>query len=147
MPQLDIWVYWVVIGVIFMIIEMFTPGFVLGLIGFSAVISGLSAYLGFGRYVQIIVFIVSNLILFTFIRKIIYSYFSNGEKDVKTNIDALQGKKGKVVKKIAPDEHGEVKVGGEIWYAVADDDSVIEVDSWVIVREVSGSKLIVNRGE
>ncbi|MCK9223800.1 MAG: NfeD family protein [Candidatus Muirbacterium halophilum] len=143
MPELDIWIYWVVIGIILIIVEMFTPGFVLGLIGVSAILSGVAAYIGFGSYVQTIVFIISNFILFIFVRKIIYSYFNSSNSDIKTNVEALSGKKAIVTKKISIEEPGEVKIGGELWYAAPVDNSVIEKDTWVEVVKIEGSKAIV----
>jgi membrane protein implicated in regulation of membrane protease activity len=145
MPELAIWVYWVVSGIVLIIVEMFTPGFVLGLIGLSAIFGGITAYLGFGSYVQTGVFIVSNFVLFIFIRKIIYSYFSSENNDIKTNVDALAGKKAKVTKKISPHDHGEVKIGGELWYALSDNDSIIEEGEFVEVLEIQGSKAIVKK--
>lgn len=145
MPELAIWVYWVVTGIVLIIVEMFTPGFVLGLIGLSAILSGISAYMGFGPYIQTAVFIVSNFVLFIFIRKIIYSYFSSENNDVKTNVDALAGKKAQVTKKISPQDHGEVKIGGELWYAVSDNDNIIEQGEFVEVIEIQGSKAVVKK--
>ncbi|PLX18108.1 MAG: hypothetical protein C0601_05445 [Candidatus Muiribacterium halophilum] len=149
MPELDIWIYWVVSGVMLMIAEIFTPGFVLALFGVAAIIAGIVAkFMPDAMTTQIGVFAASTFVLFVFVRKLLYGYFEKDAKQILTNADALVGKTGKVKSKVSVDSHGEVKVGGESWYAVPDmDEVIIEEGEKIVVLKVEGSKLIVKKGE
>ncbi len=147
MPHIDMWIYWVIAGIILVIAEIFTPGFVLALIGAASIITGVFAWFGFNSYVQLFVFGVSNLILFVYVRKIIAGTFRDKGDGPRTNYMALEGRKGKVVSKVSEHLHGEVKIGGEIWYAVpVDPEKSYENGSDVIVSKLEGNKVYV-KGE
>jgi len=149
MPELDIWVYWVISGVILIIAEIFTPGFVLALFGVAAIAAGILArFMPEAITTQIGVFAAVTFVLFVFVRKLLYGYFEKDEPQILTNADALVGKTGRAMTKVAVDTHGDVKVGGESWYAVPDmDDVIIEEGEEITVLKVEGSKLIVKKGE
>ena len=59
-----------------------------------------------------------------------------------TNVEALIGKSGMVIKKITGKNPGQVKIEGEIWRAEANSD--IDVDALVVVDSVSGVSLRVS---
>ena len=61
----------------------------------------------------------------------------------KTNVDTIIGKKGIVLQRISPDEHGLVRVGNEEWRARADES--IEKDEAVIVADIGGVTLKVKK--
>ena len=149
MPEIDIWIYWVVSGVMLMIAEIFTPGFVLALFGVAAVVAGIVAkFMPEAITTQVGAFAATTFVLFVFARKLLYGYFEKDAPQILTNADALIGKQGKVTSKVSVDTHGQVKVGGESWYAVPDmDEAIIEVGEKVTVLKVEGSKLIVKKGE
>ncbi len=65
--------------------------------------------------------------------------------DVKTNVDGLIGKEGKVTIEILPHEIGEVKVEGKLWSAISD--CKIEKNSYIEVLGVDGVKLLVKEIE
>ena len=61
-----------------------------------------------------------------------------------TNADMVIGKTGvvtEVIDNLAPS--GQVKVAGAVWTARSQDDSVIGENEKVIVKEISGVKLLV----
>ena len=98
--------------------------------------------------IQIAVFLViSFLLLFLATKKLIKI---DRDKDnthwvsVDTNIDAVIGKRGFIVKEITPQEVGIVKVKGEEWTAVSlNDNETIKIGSEVVVKSIEGVKLIV----
>ena len=63
----------------------------------------------------------------------------------KTNIDRIIGMKGIVTKDITKKNHGEVKVDGKYWTAVADEP--IKSDTTVEILEINSTKLKVKRME
>ncbi|MFA5478685.1 MAG: NfeD family protein [Candidatus Muiribacteriota bacterium] len=147
MADLAGWVYWVTGGVILCILEMFTAGFFFMNIGLSAVITGAFAYFGFNIYFQFVIFSILNIILFVFVKNFYEKLFGKNP-DVKTNVDAITGSSGIVLSRVKTGEHGEVKVKGEIWYALPlISEKVFEKDSKVIVKKVEGSKILVDSEE
>lgn len=138
------WYYWVIIGLILIIAEMFTAGFVLAVCGLAALAAGVITAMGFGTTVQLLGFAIATLILFVAVRPIMLRHFAGEGGKVKTNADALVDREGIVVERIDALEHtGRVKVGGEDWRAITGDDTVIETGAKVKVLKVDGAKLIV----
>jgi membrane protein implicated in regulation of membrane protease activity len=60
-----------------------------------------------------------------------------------TNVAALVGKKAIVIKEITPFSFGRVKVGGEDWAAISENNVIIEEGKVVVVTGWEGVKLIV----
>ena len=66
-------------------------------------------------------------------------------KPTPMNSDSLIGKNGVVLKAIEGDQKGQVKVAGEIWSAICEENQVIPEDSKIIVKEIKGVKLFVDK--
>jgi membrane protein implicated in regulation of membrane protease activity len=60
-----------------------------------------------------------------------------------TNSDRVIGKIAEVTKEIKPDKYGEVEVYGVTWLAASESKQV--VGSKVVVKEIEGNKLIVEK--
>ncbi|MCK7461855.1 MAG: NfeD family protein [Sphingobacterium sp.] len=75
------------------------------------------------------------------LRPIIQHYLKKNE--VLTNADRLIGKYAICLKKITPDERGEVKIDGKIWSAISNE--TVEVDEKVEVLAIEGVKLVVRK--
>lgn len=67
--------------------------------------------------------------------------YENAKKDVKTNTDALIGKKAKLIGDITEDNNGSVKFGDVVWTATSE--TPISAGAYVQVVSISGNKLIV----
>ena len=68
------------------------------------------------------------------------------QKTVRTNVDALVGKKARVTAEIDNDEaRGTAMVSGQEWTARSADGSRIPRDTMVQIQAVSGVKLIVSK--
>ncbi|MBN2185471.1 MAG: NfeD family protein [Candidatus Krumholzibacteriota bacterium] len=145
---MSLWVIWIVVGILLLIGEIFTPGFVLACFGIACFVSGLFAALSFGIRVQFIVFSLVTLLVFFRIRPMMLKYLHKSGSKLKTNVDALVGKKGMVVEKIDPNaETGRIVVGGENWRGVSEDNIVVEKGTKIIVKRVEGTKLFVTVDE
>ena len=91
--------------------------------GFSALAAGLGANLTW----QIVIFAIVSLLTFIFLRPFMLKFMDRKTKDVKTNADALVGRKAIVSERIDAAQHtGRVAVDGDDWKAVSVDGSVIE---------------------
>ncbi len=137
----DPWVIWVAIGIICIIIEIFTPGFLFLSFGVGAIFTGLAALLIPSIAFQILTFAVITLIVFLLSRKFSKKLISTNYEE--TNVKALVGKTGKVTQQIPANEKGYVKIGGEEWAAVSKDNKEITKDARVTVNDIEGNKVIV----
>ena len=137
----DPWIIWVVIGIICVIIEIFTPGFLFLSFGVGAILTGLSARIVQSLTFQILIFAIITFIIFILSRKFSKKLISANYED--TNVKALIGKTGKVTQKIPANEKGYVKIGGEEWVAVSKDSMEIKKDVRITVNNIEGNKVIV----
>lgn len=137
----DPWVIWIAIGIICIIIEIFTPGFLFLSFGTGAIITGLLAVIIPSIPFQILIFAIITLIVFMLSRKLSKKLISTDYEE--TNVKALVGKTGKVVQEIPESERGYVKIGGEEWVAVSKNSKKIDKDARVVINNIEGNKVIV----
>jgi len=142
------WVFWLVLGVLFIVAEMFTFGFVLFWFGIGALLAALVSFLGFGFAVQFLVFAVISILLTVFSRTIFSGFLSSTQgAEVLTGVDALPGKIGTVTSssKGALNEAA-VKVYGSIWTAFPEEgEEALEEGEKVMVTRVEGACLYVKK--
>ncbi len=140
------WMVWIAIGIICLIIEIFTPGFLFMSFGIGAILTGVvESIFTLEVPYQILIFAVITFLVFISMRKLGKKLISKSAEE--TNIYALKGKGGKVVKEIPADGKGYVKIGGEEWSAVSVDGMNIAEEEKVVIEKVEGNKLIVKKKE
>ena len=124
---MEIYHYWLIAAFVLVIIEICTAGFGSICFAIGAGVSALVAYFG-GNYIwQLIVFAIVSILTFIFLRPVFLRFLDRRTKDVKTNVDALIGRKAVVSETIDHAAHtGRVAVDGDDWKAIAEDDVVIE---------------------
>ncbi len=94
--------------------------------------------------VWLAVFVVVSFLLLYSTRPLALRYIN--QKTVRTNVDALVGKKARVTAEIDNDEaRGTAMVSGQEWTARSADGSRIPRDTMVQIQAVSGVKLIVSK--
>jgi membrane protein implicated in regulation of membrane protease activity len=143
--MLSAWMIWMIIGIICIVIEIFDPAFFFFSLGAAAIVTGLLSLLIPSTALQIIIFAVLSLIAFLSMRKLGKKILSVADKD--TNVFALRGKSAVVIREIPAHGRGYVKVGGEEWSAVGKDNQAIEQDARVVVVDIDGNKLVVEKQE
>ena len=143
------WVIWTVLGVILIIAEVFTPGFVLLWFGVGALAAALAALVGAGYPLQFLIFFVTSIALTAASRTIFVNYFSRGDgpDGLKTGAESLPGKIGTVVSSSHGALHeGAVKVYGSTWTAYpADGEEPLEAGDRVVVESLKGASIYVRR--
>lgn len=140
----EVWHMWVIAGLVLWLIEIFTPGFVVGVFGTACLIVAPFACADVTFKMQLLVFGIATAAISLGIRPLILRHFYGREANIKTNIDALVGKAGLVTESIDNAlETGRAKIGGDVWRAVTSDDSRVEVGQKITVREIEGCKLVV----
>lgn len=134
---------WLGILVAAVIVEVCTTQMVSVWFAIGALASFFVALAGVEQlWIQIVVFVVVSAVAVIVTRPLVKKMVN--KKAEPTNADMVIGKTGIVTEKIdnlAPS--GLVKVGGAVWTARAADDSVIEADEKVVVKEIRGVKLLV----
>lgn len=143
------WILWILIGLILIIAEIFTAGFVLLWFGVAALVAAFAALLGFTLPVQFLIFFLISVALIAASRTIFVNYLSDMRSgdDLKTGVDALPGKIGTVV----DESHGAmnesaVKVFGSVWtaYPIEGEDP-LQKGERVRVERVQGASIYVSR--
>ena len=110
----------------------------------GALLASLLAWLQVPPAVQIGTFLVSSSLLLVFSRTVLRSVLFRSQANIATNIEALKGRNGIVVKTIEGGlKPGSVKIGGELWSAVCADDVEITEGSKIEVLEIVGNKVKV----
>ena len=119
---------WLIIAILLVILEICTAAFGSICFAIGAAFSALAAGLGVHSIAwQIAIFAVVSLLTFIFLRPVVMRFLDKKSKDVKTNAEALIGRKGIVSERIDAAQHtGRVAVDGDDWKAVSADGSVIE---------------------
>ena len=135
-------VVWLVLAVIFLIIEGITVGLATIWFAAGAFVALLLSLFDVPVMVQAAVFLIVSLVLLFSTRKIFVEKLKAGSE--KTNVDALIGREGMVTAVIAPFAPGQVKVGGQVWSAVGKNpEEAFAVDQLVKIHAIEGVKLIV----
>lgn len=137
--------YWLIAMILFIIAELATMGLTTIWFALGALVALAVAVVGGPGWLQILVFAaVSVLMMFCF-RKVALNLFNVNRE--KTNAEGLIGKKGIVTEDISNiHAAGQVTVSGLEWTARSvDDDVTIEKGEVVVIRAISGVKLIVEK--
>jgi len=148
----NLWILWVILGVILIVAEVFTTGFVLLWFGVGALAAALAGYMGVDSLaVQFLIFAVVSIGLTAASRTIFVNYFSREKQgdSLRSGVDALPGKVGTVVSssKGAMNE-GAVKVFGSTWTAYpAPGEEPLEAGERVQVESIQGASIYVRRVE
>lgn len=134
---------WLAVLVVCVGIEIATMGLTTIWFAGGALVSAILAALNAPLWLQIVAFFAVSLILLYLTRPVAVKYFNKDR--VKTNVESLIGRQAIVISEIDNLQGiGQVTVGGQEWSARSmKDDVQLPVGSVVIVRSVSGVKLIV----
>lgn len=134
---------WLIVFVACIVIEIITMGLTTIWFAGGALIAAIGAALGAPIWLQIVLFVLVSLVLLYFTRPIAVKYFNKDR--VKTNAESLVGKQAIVISEIDNLQGiGQVTVSGQEWTARTVDEGItLPVGSVVIIRAISGVKLMV----
>lgn len=130
---------WLVLMVVFIIMEAATFALTSIWFAFGALIALIVSFITGSLIVQVTVFMLSSVGLLYFTKPIVSKYLKVGRE--RTNVEGLIGQSGLVTQSISKHATGQVKVQGQIWTAISDQD--IEEGRDVRVIEVQGVKIKV----
>ena len=139
--------YWLLIFVVLLVIEILTMGLTTIWFAGGALIAFVVGILGMGTIVQIVVFVIVSLVLLFLTRPYAVKYFNKDRE--KTNAESLIGQQAVVTEEINTlQAKGVVVVNGLEWSArTREPNGCIPKDSIVVIEEIQGVKLIVRQKE
>lgn len=136
-------IVWVVIMVVFLVVEAATAGLTCIWFAIGALASLIAALFGAPIWLQLVWFFVVSVVTLYFTRPLVLKYVNS--RSQPTNADMVIGKEALVTEAIDNVESaGAVAVGGKVWTARSDNGEPIEVGSIVTVLRIEGVKLIVS---
>jgi membrane protein implicated in regulation of membrane protease activity len=136
-------VLWLIAAVLLAIGEILTPGmFFLGPVALAAVGAAITAGVGAGIVLQLIVFIAVSAASLVFLRPIARRHVHMPAL-TRTGTAALVGKKALVLQQVDANG-GRVRIGGEEWSARAFfDEQTLEAGSRVEIAKIEGATALV----
>ena len=143
---MEAWHIWVIIALVFVIIEMFTTGFAVMCISFGCVFGAVVSAFDCDIKWQLAMFAAGTVLAFLTVRPIVYKFFYNKSHEVKTNAEAVVGRRAIVTERIDGELHpGRVKVDGDDWKAVSLETTPIEVGEAVEITAINSVIVTVKR--
>ncbi len=119
---MDMWLILLIVSVIFLVLEMFTPTLFFINLAVAAAVSAIFSYLGFSNLFVTFVFLIVSIAAIWLVRPILLKQIN--EKKVSTGLDDKYiGKVAKVVKEVTNTD-GRVAIYGEEWQAVTDGEAI-----------------------
>ena len=110
---------------------------------FGSVVSMILAICKVDPAIQIIVFVIVSLVFMVCVRPFIKKYVKRNE--IKTNVDSFVGRIALVTEDIVDGNRGVVKLDGQEWSAISNDNIV--KGTKVVVLSIEGNKLIVKENK
>lgn len=142
--DIAVWHIWIIIAVLLFIVEIFTTGFLTAVLALGCIAAGIASYFDYGIKIQFLTFSIATLIGFFGIRPFMIKFAHRKSGKIKTNMEALVGKVGKVTEIIDPNKNqGRVMVEGDDWKAETENDEIIDIGERVEVLRVNSTILIV----
>ncbi len=142
------WV-WFGLAIALIVVECFTVDLVAVWFAVSSLVMGIvaSIFPELDVWWQILIFLLLASVLLVATRPLVKKFLKKA-KNSETNLELILGHTAIVTEKIENDlSQGSVKINGLVWTARSSDNSVIEQDTLVIVKEIIGNKLIVEKKE
>jgi membrane protein implicated in regulation of membrane protease activity len=140
MPDWGIWLIAAALLAAGEVAAQFT--FILGPVALAALVPAAAAAVGAPVEVQIILFIIASIASLLLVRPIAKRHMTTPAR-IRTGTAALIGTRALVLDRVDSD-HGQVKIGGEVWTARPyDEDDVYEPGARVEVVKIEGATALV----
>ncbi len=140
-------IFWLIIFIIMLVLEMVTVSLTSIWFAAGSLVALLMSFTRAGFLAQVIVCIIVSVVLLILVRPWARKRFNRGR--TRTNAQSLIGQDGVVIEEIDNlHAKGRVSVNGQEWAARSTDETrTFSEGAAVVVREISGVKLIVEAKE
>ncbi|MEV5982325.1 NfeD family protein [Streptomyces sp. NPDC052114] len=140
--DIDAWVWWLIGAAALGIPLVLTAMPELGMLAVGAVAAAVTAGLGGGTVLQVVVFAAVSVALIAVVRPVAARQRSQ-RPELATGVDALKGRTAVVLERVDAGG-GRIKLAGEIWSARAlDTERAFEPGQEVDVVEIDGATAVV----
>lgn len=144
--DVEVWHIWVIAALVFGIIEIFAPSFIAMSIAIGCLLSALGAGFDASFKVQLLLFSAGTALSFFAVRPFMLKFAHRKSNAVKTNVDALVGKTGRVTEAVDNAANtGRAIVDGDDWRVLTEDNSTVNAGEIVEVVKVDSTRLIVRK--
>lgn len=141
--EFDVWHLWVLAAIVFFILEIFIPSFLMASIGIGCIFAFFGAVFNASIALQIFLFIVGTVTGFVGVKPLMMNY-AYRRKVIKTNAGGLVGKIGKVIEEIDESKNtGCVAIDGDQWKSISVSDEIISLGEKVRVVSIDSIVLSV----
>lgn len=135
---MDLLIYWIIAGLLMLIMELFIPGIVIGFFGAGALLAGLVGWIfDIPWQAEVIIFLVSSLLMLQFMRKYIIKKLN--KKDRSGETEDIIGAEALVAEIITPQIPGKVQFRGSLWKA----ESKEEIEPETRVRIIGRRSIVL----
>lgn len=136
------WQIWAIAAGVFLILEIFTMGFLVFWLSIGSVLAMLVSFVTDSIIIQTTVFVLSSGLLI-FATKPLVKKFTK-EDNAKTNVYSIVGKKAIVIEDIDwSTGTGQIKFDGQVWSARTEEQVNIEKGTEVEIEKIEGVKAFV----
>ncbi len=137
---------WLSVGILLLIVEIFTADFLFATMGISCLIASIPAFLGANLVVQVVVFAISATAIFATVRPFAKKLIQGKNHAKELGLNTLAGKNGVVTEEIVNEENGGyVKIDGDVWKAFSESGENIEKNAHIVVKRAESITLYVER--
>ncbi len=137
---MELVMYWIIAGLLMMILELFIPGVVIGFFGAGAILTGIIGYfIEMPWQFEVLIFLVLSLAMLQFLRKYVIKKLN--KKDRSGETEDIIGAEALVAEIITPEKPGKVQYRGSLWRAESDE--IIEANTRVRIITKRSIVLIV----
>lgn len=137
------WIWWLVVAVFFLVVELLTTTLVSIWFVPAAIIVCFLTFVIDSLALQIAIFVVLSAIFMVIARKVYKKYIKKPVDDVDQN-EKLMGKAAIVIEDTTPIS-GRIRVGDVYWRAVSENGETIPKDEVVVIKRVEGTTLVINK--
>ena len=140
--------FWIVFGVILMVIEILTPTFFIFWFGLGSLAAAVVAYFHENTLLELLTFVIVSAILVLSTRRLAKKL--SGEQIRSINVDDIVGKEAIVIERVDNNAGtaGVVKINGDMWRAVSFDDNItFEKGELAVIEKVEGAHVVIRQIE
>ena len=116
-----IW-FWIVLGIVLIVLELVLPGAVVVFLGFGALVVAVALYLGLieGWISAFTLWFISSLLLIIALRSLLQRFMPEGEVDRQSTDEDLDayGSVVEVTEAMSPEQAGRIHFRGTTWPAI-----------------------------
>ncbi|MBM7558309.1 NfeD family protein [Marinitoga litoralis] len=135
------WQFWLVLGIIFVVLEILTPSFFFLWFGISAFISSILGTFITNKFITSTIFIILSALLWLFSKKIAKKWLE--PKNTKLiHLDELVGKNGIALTDFDNENSGIVKVFSEEWKAYSEEEKINKGDKIIVLKRESNILIV-----